>query len=282
MLEIKTKSGCTSSYCNTINTYKKCDIKPDFTYAPDPSNSRLIYLQPLSADSLLRYRWMLNGSQEIYTPYWFSDPGIYSITMYVTDSIHHCYDSTVKTISIYANCYDTLSAGFTNTPNPGLPNQITFTPESNEPIANQLWKIYAVDNLLDSIIAESNHSVTYTFPDTGYYKIYGIFYTKNGCAKEVIEYIHITSVGRNSPRQSIVTYPNPADSYVLLPFNATTNGTIKITVYNVIGKPVLTRQENLFQGKNQIRIPIQQLNKGQYYIDMQFNGERTKSVFQKL
>lgn len=208
----------------------------------------MIYFQPKPDDSLLQYRWLLNASQEIYTPWWFSEPGKYEITMYATDSIHHCYDSTIKTITVQANCYDSLSVSYAYAPSPGLSNQITFTPVSNQPIANQLWQIYFVDNLLYSSAFASGNSFTYTFSDTGYYRVSATVFTKNGCSKAVIEYIPITAVPKNSPRQSIVSYPNPANSYVVLPFTATTTETIKITVCNIIGKPVLERQETLLRG----------------------------------
>lgn len=281
-LEIKTKSGCSSVYCDTISTYKKCNLNPDFTATPDKSNSRVIYFQPQRNDSLLQYRWLLNASQEMYTSNLFSEPGKYEITMYVTDSIHHCYDSTIKTITVQANCYDSLSVSYTYAPNPGLPNQITFTPSSNQPIANQLWQIYFVDSLLYSSAFTSGNSFTYTFSDTGYYRVSATVFTKNGCSKEVIEYIPIISVHNNSPRQSIVSYPNPANSYVVLPFTTATTETIKITVYNIMGKPVLERQETLLKGNNQIRIPITQLNKGQYFVSFFYNNKKQKSTFQKL
>ena len=280
-LEIKTKSGCTSSVCETINSVTKCDLAAGFTYTADKSNSRLIYFQPDHYDSRFRYRFLLKGTGEIYNSYFFSAPGEYEVTMFVTDSIHHCYDSSIQLVNVHANCYDSLSVVLTAANNPNIPNQVIFTPTSNQPIVHQLWKIYFIDNLLDSI-ENTFGTLTYTFPDTGSYKISATLLTKNGCSKEYTQYVYIDAMGNYSSRQSIVGYPNPAGNEVTLPFNATISGPIKITVYNVMGKPVITRQETLVQGNNQIRIPVQQLNKGQYYIDIFYNGKRIKSVFQKL
>jgi hypothetical protein len=82
--------------------------------------------------------------------------------------------------------------------------------------------------------------------------------------------------------QPLTSYPNPATNTVGIDVPLTAAATININVYSASGTRVLTLQQQGVQGNNHIDIPVHQLTKGQYFIDITIGKQKQRSVFQKF
>lgn len=281
-LEINTSSGCNSSHCETINIMSVCNTKSDFLYKPSPYNARYIEFKPMPNNPDLRYKWLADQNQQFHGDYEFAEAGKHEVIMFVTDSARNCYDSVKKVIDVKGNRYDSCTASFTYIAHQQMPKQISFTPISNQPIVKQYWTIANNNGLIDSVVTSSANSVKYLFADTGVYYVTLLLETDSKCFRSFTDTVHVSNSKQNSPRETLISYPNPASNYLILPFNAEDNGTVQISIYNSMGRMVLSQKKTVTAGSNQIQISVQTLTRGQYYILLQYNNKILKSRFQKL
>ncbi|MCC6290156.1 MAG: PKD domain-containing protein [Chitinophagaceae bacterium] len=281
-LEINTSSGCTSSYCETVNIMYTCKTKSDFSYTAGANNARYIEFVPTPDNPDLRYLWLTNQSQQFYGYHEFPQAGKYEVTMFITDSIKNCYDSVKKVIDVKGNRYDSCTVSYTHRTDQDIQHQLILSASSNQPIVNQYWAIENEHGFSDSIITTSGDPVKYLFPDTGSYNITLRVVTNSGCNRTYTDTIHVTNIQKKSSEKTLVSYPNPANNYILLPFIAESNGTIQLSIYNSMGKLVQTERKTIVKGNNQIRVSLQSIAKGQYYVHIQFNNSIFKSRFQKI
>lgn len=280
-LNINTSAGCSSSYCTTVHVMSACKINSDFSYKANLNNARYIEFEPTPNNPNLRYRW-LTDQQQFYGYYEFPQAGKYEVIMFVTDSVKYCYDSVKKVIDVKGNRSDSCTASYSYAADPHTAKQVIFTATSNQPIVRQNWAIENKNGLLDSIIAGSANTVKYQFPDTGYYSVSLFIETNSGCFRTYTDTIHVTNTISNSPRETLTSYPNPANNYLVMPFEAENAGAIQVSVYNSMGKIVLTQQKAVAKGNNQIQLGLHSLTKGQYYVHILYNNKTFKSRFQKL
>ncbi|MEI9910034.1 MAG: PKD domain-containing protein [Bacteroidota bacterium] len=284
-LTIFTTTGCTSSLCHTIivTTPPPCALTASFTYTTFASNSKQFNFTPDPLSNELRYDWNFGDghSSSLANPvHTYSQAGTYNVRLIITDTIPGCRDSVWQNLQVHGTG-DSCAASYTYTANPVHPNQITFTAISNQTITSQTWRIYHWTNsFYDSIIITANNP-TYTFTDTGYYYTCLFITTNTGCSNWFCWGLYIDSVA-GLPGGRIPSYPNPASNTVNLRLRLEQQNRINITVYNMSGNAVYKTQKQGFAGNNEINIPVQQLNSGQYFIDIQYGNQRKRSIFQKL
>jgi hypothetical protein len=80
----------------------------------------------------------------------------------------------------------------------------------------------------------------------------------------------------------VPSYPNPASNYTTISIAMEDAGAISTTVYNLSGNIVYRITQQGTMGNNLLNIPLDKLQKGQYFVDIQYNGTRKRSVFIKL
>jgi hypothetical protein len=73
--------------------------------------------------------------------------------------------------------------------------------------------------------------------------------------------------------------PNPATSTTLIKYSLPKNGTSKLTVYNTLGKCVLTKKTDAKMGENSYELNVSELASGIYIYSLEFEG---KSISKRL
>lgn len=174
---------------------------------------------------------------------------------------------------------DTCTIAFTAVPKNNKPNQYVFTVINGGEYNSISWTIMGPDSLFAG--PYSGPSLSYTFPDTGFYAVYVSANKVSGCSVLNGQYIHIDSVSGPSG-QYINSYPNPATSQVTLNVTLDEYTAVDIQVYNSMGNLVQSRSVSGYPGVNQITLPIANLPKGVYYVELQYGGTILRSKFQKL
>jgi PKD repeat protein len=286
-LTIQAVGGCTSSTCQsiTVTDTSACNWPVSFTSTFSTNNLKQISFTPTPLLDRFRYTWDFGdgASSNQKTPvHTYAQAGIYSVGLTIYDSLTGCTKPRWQYINVQNGLpSDSCTASFTYTTNPSQPNQVSFTAVSNQTITSQLWWINHWNSPYDSVLLTTNNPV-YTFPDTGYYYVCLYITTSTGCSKYYCEGIHITNTGGGRVAATIPSFPNPATSTVGLNIQLTQADRIGITVYNSSGNVVYGLQKQGAAGNNTITIPVQQLRPGQYYIDINYGGQRKRSLFQKM
>jgi hypothetical protein len=80
----------------------------------------------------------------------------------------------------------------------------------------------------------------------------------------------------------ISSYPNPATSQANLAVTLDKAATIYVRVYNSMGSQILSTSQSGYPGSNTIVIPVANLPKGIYYVQIQYGNTILKSKIQKL
>lgn len=276
-----TSSGCISSYKDTIHSYQKCTLNTTFTYEASMINAQLVSFSPTPFNPALKYDWRLDSDSAFYlknaffsNQYEFPGSGDYAIKMFVIDSANHCFDSVTQIVPVALKC----TVDFTSTQN--ALGQILFTPFGNQPTVKQEWRIYTL-NGKDSILAFDDTPKTYIPIDTGSVLIALTVTTNTGCVAETSRQINIEATGSLSPK-TIALFPNPTTSQVSFNIVSGKETIAKITVVNTMGSAVLQEQKKIHKGTNLVSLSVQQLSKGQYFIEIQHGDRVEKSVFNKL
>jgi PKD repeat protein len=278
-LAIQTVSGCSSSYCEVIVQPSFCNRNLSFTYIASSINPRQISFTPSPNQSSLKYYWDFgNGyySSEQMPVHSFSIAGTYSIKLRVYDSLASCIDTVRQNITIQGQPSDSCTASFTYTlNNAGL---ASFTGVSNQPITSQHWYI---TNFRDSIEFTATNP-SYQFTDTGYYMVCLRLITNTSCDRVYCNYIYVNNVSGRAA-SSLRCYPNPVSGdMVRINLNMEEPAMLYYKVYNLNGNLVYQSQKQGLLGANMLLIPIQQLNRGQYFVDIVYGEQRKRSIFQKL
>ena len=74
-------------------------------------------------------------------------------------------------------------------------------------------------------------------------------------------------------------YPNPASDYINLDFETPASGKMEITVTDVLGRKLIESNIEKPAGKNSLRLDVQKLKSGQYFLLMDNAGRKTIKPF---
>ena len=280
-LTILTAAGCTSAYCQTITAPPSCNVIPSFTYLPDTVNRRKISFTPSSNLASLRYYWNFGdgySSLERMPVHSYYYPGVYSVKLIIRDTGANCLDSVRQNITVQAMPSDSCTASYSySLNNYGL---AFFTAISNQIITSQNWLIFNY-RTGDSVLINANNP-SYQFMDTGYYLVCVTLTTNTGCVRTYCDNIQVSSIS-GRPSSNLLSYPNPVDGDVVrINVNMETPASIYFKIYSLNGNIIYQSQKAGQPGSNIIAIPVQQLNRGQYFVEIIFGEQRKRSIFQKL
>jgi PKD repeat protein len=280
-LNIVTTSGCTSSYCDTVLIANFCNRNISFTHTPSASNSRTIGFTPSPDLINLKYNWWFGDgyySAQRLPVHTYSSAGTYSVRLSIYDSIAACIDTVRQNIFV-SGASDSCTASFIYTLNNyGV---ASFTAVSNQVITSQHW---AITNSRDSAL---NANLTafnpvYQFVDSGYYRVCLRLTTSTGCERSYCDYIYVNNISGQAA-SSLPSYPNPVSGNIVrINLNMEESTMLYYKVYNLNGNLVYQSQKQGLSGLNVLMIPVQQLNKGQYFVDIIYGEKRKRSMFQKL
>jgi PKD repeat protein len=287
---ITTASGCVSSACKAFTVYspQNCSNGLSINVAYTGTKKNIVSFTPSATFSAkARYSWDFgNGyapdsiSSQFSPFYFYGSPGSYSIKLTVYDTLTNCLENTFKDITI-----DNCTVSFTRQVNSGI---MTLTATSSQAIDSAEWYIRKG---YDDSLSMSNtgvylkgNPVQYTLPDTGFYYVWVKAFAHSGCVMETVETFYIQNRLAGRPASSTITsYPNPvAGSEVKMNIDLKKPTLIQCSVYNSMGMPLKQVSIKGATGVNLLKIVVDSLPKGMYYLDILIGNERKRSVFQKL
>ncbi len=285
-LTINTSAGCSSVSCQTITITptQACTWTASFASVAATSNPQQISFTASPSLNVLRYLWYFGDghmSTQKAPVHNYYQAGTYNVRLYMVDTLTGCSDSANQTLQVHALPSDSCTALFTYTNIVGQTNQVSFTAVSNQTITSQTWYITALDSSYHTVLNATNP--LHSFPDTGYYSVCLKITTDTGCERWYCNGILVTNPAGRIGNDLIISYPNPVNGTQLhLPVILEQPEKIRLTVLNANGTVVYTAEYGGTQGTNSITIPVGALQRGQYFVDIQYGSIRKKSIFQKL
>jgi PKD repeat protein len=285
-VRLQTVSGCVAESCDslTVQQWVNCTWQASFTAStPNPAQPRTKSFQASPVLAGTSYHWKFGDGQQGYygasTTHTYAQSGTYNVRLLMMDTLNNCYDSVVQSVVVSGLPADSCTASFTYTVDPTFPNQLTFTAISNQTITSQVWNFIAIDS--SSYYTTNVSNPTYAFPDSGAYVVCVTITTSTGCVRTYCQTLTIT--GRmNTSGGRISSYPNPAQTDVRFYLDLEAQQKVKISIYNLSGTKVYSTERTGSEGMNSFTLPVQNLQRGQYVIDIHYGNERKRSIFQKL
>jgi hypothetical protein len=268
--------------CKDVTVYGHCNLGPSFTYTVNTGYPATVNFVPHPDVADIEYKWRINTYfiTEKTPTVQFYQSGSYSATLFMVDTVNKCYDSASNAVNVPVFPCDTINVSFNWQPSSADSSVINFTGIGNDSLTSQHWTIQSsYDSSVNVNLYTNNPS--YKFADTGYYQVCLNANTLHCGARSYCNTIYIPGK-HGGVANPIVSYPNPATNSVGIDVPLPTAGSININIYNAGGTRVLALQTQGLQGNNHITIPVQQLNRGQYFINVITGSGKHNSVFQKL
>lgn len=277
-LTITSSAGCTSSTCDSVivDSAANCNLNAGFTKTV---NFNVVNVRANDSGAHLLHGYKYGdgaqsfGRNGVHT---YNAPGTYTITHYVTDSVSHCIDSAKQTVTITFPA--TCQASYNYRKDSVNKNKYIFWSTSTSsagPIQSYNWK-------LNGKFESSASSFTTTLKK-GPNVIQLSIITAGGCTSSITDTITVDSLRASDIPGLVASYPNPAEGGVVnLNLVLETQAKLKLTVYNSRGVIVFSEEKNYSAGYTRLSIPTHRLQRGQYYVDVQYGNIRKRSAFQKL
>ena len=292
-VKLTTSTGCEAEQCGQIyvrNTDSvvhtdSCGITASFSYRTDPSDSMHIYFTPAPDSSVYSYLWSFGDgaySTLRHADHVYAYGGNYTVYLTVTkhNGVDSCQSNFGETVTVAGAPRETCSISFTYTRGSSNPNEITFNALDSTGTDSLTWLVLNITDSLHPVYL-FGRTPTYILPDSGCYLILLSAITPTGCQSSSQQTLCADSVPA-AARNFISSYPNPAVSQANLSLNLAQDNTIHISVFNSMGNQILTTVVAGNKGINHISLPISNLPKGVYYVQIQYGNEIRRSKIQKL
>lgn len=280
-LTITTTSGCTSSSCHTINVTNQCNTSASFTYTASPANPRTIAFNGNPSGGYSQ-AWNFgdgHSSSQHSPTHTYSSPGTYQVRLVVRDTLAGCTDTIQRPVIVHTSPADscTLSISWNTTPANGGIN-VNLSALSNQSIVSYNWIVYSTPQNFTSSIANP----VYWTAGSGIRKVCLTAITNSGCQRQVCDSLLLPAMPPvDSLSGKVLSYPNPATNDVSLRVDLSRATKISLNVYSSQGIIVATLQKDGVPGINVVNVPVQSLQKGQYFIELKYGNRRQRSTFQK-
>lgn len=285
-IRIESVQGCVSEKCGLIQyrTDSSCTPAATFTWVAQPPSGRQVNFTALPDQPQFKYYWNFGDGQAgtgRNISHLYSNSGLYNVSLLVRDSIAGCISNVTRPVEITRSPADSCTVSFSYTISNG--NEYYFTYASSQPVVSQLWSFAGINQYLNPVATTNSVSAGYIFPDTGRYRVCIQVQTQAGCSATYCDTITIRPIGARAAGM-ITSYPNPirGENAVQLEVMTQSQSPYLLKVYNLSGNVVYQVQRQLIRGRNIVSVPVQQLDKGQYFITIDFNDKKMKSMFQKL
>jgi PKD repeat protein len=277
-------AGCVREKCSTIviNPPADCVHASGFKILNQTmqiANAMGFVAEVIQSD--FKYTWTFGdgtgalGPQATHT---YKQPGRYTVclTAYKNDQ---CASTTCKEVYVGAGtstCEQTYlryEYNYLNTAG----NTLKFNAVSNQTIVSQKWIIQKSTGTMPQVLYTSNP--TYTFQDTGWYKVCLQAVTANYCVKEYCEMVRVQYV----PDVCILPVtPTPATTYIAFRYEVPVAQTIVASIIDLTGVRKSTFYLTAAAGINTFTLPISALPTGYYYLEVRAGNRICKGRFQKL
>lgn len=83
----------------------------------------------------------------------------------------------------------------------------------------------------------------------------------------------VSGIGEDLLNAEIQIYPNPSEAYTNLSIVTDERGELAISVYDVSGREIYTKNENIESSASRFAIPVSMLNAGNYVVRVLLNGK---------
>ncbi len=266
-LTIYTDDSCYNTYCDTVFTSQSpCAnfyATTSVTNETSAGNDGAIDLTVYGGTQPYVYSWS-NGA----TTQNISGLSAGSYTVSVTDSIGcslietaYVYLDSTYMDSIYSQI-DTCLGGFIDSVNISNINMI----DSNH--AEITYILYSGNN-------SATVTAQYIINGTGWYwAILNVTCngTKAGQTFEQAVYISATTNIIKNKITNIKLYPNPVKDNMFIDFKSNKNAKTQISITNIMGQNIFSKDISLNKGSNKIIIPTTNLKKGIYFVNIYTNS----------
>jgi hypothetical protein len=197
------------------------------------------------------------------------DPSLATIglnTVYYTVNVNSCIGSTTADISVSP----TPVASFNYSTNVGM---VTFTNTSTDAV-NYIWNFGDAtnSNSINPTHSYENGSYTVTLIVT------------NSCGSDtMVQNIMIQGVGIENIFQisDLIVFPNPATELIQIQWTANENLKFNLSITDVSGRTILTKNITAFVGNNILSLPVEYLSNGVYILKLSDGTHTTVSRFIK-
>jgi PKD repeat protein len=233
-----------------------------------------------SGGSIAAYKWTING-QLVSTASGFSrilPPGKYGVCLNIS-----------TTAGCTSTKCDSIQVG-----NPQPRCQASFV-VVRDSLNHKKYRFFSTSTAQPGTIEAyrwtlngqfvSKDQAFFAFLNNGVHRVCLTIKTSAGCVSTKCDSVVVRhdSIPVKDTVHYVASFPNPvAGSEVNLQLKLDNGAKVKLTVYNSRGN-IVHKQESFYSaGYNRIVIPVDGLQRGQYFIDIQYNNTRKRSVFQKL
>lgn len=230
-------------------------------------------------NSTVKYTWTFGDGTGATGPnakHKYDRPGRYNVclTVYRGDN---CASTTCKEIVVgQLNCEQTIVKYEYQRLN-SVGNVIKFKAVSNQPILSQYWTIYKSNSTVPVMINAVDP--TYTFQDSGWYKVCLRAITVNGCVKEYCEAIRIQQVPSVCTLQIM---PNPVTTTANFKVQVETPQVVIASIIDITGVRKAVFYLNATAGVNSFAIPTGTLPTGYYTLEVKIGNRVCTGRFQKV
>lgn len=233
-----------------------------------------------SGGSIAAYKWTING-QLVSTAKGFSQillPGKYNVCLNISTTAG-CTSTKCDSIQV-GNPIPRCQASFVVIRDSVNQKKYRFFSTSTAqpgPIVAYRWTLNGQ--------FVSNAPAFSAYLNNGVHLVCLTIKTSVGCVSTKCDSVVVKndSIPVKDSIHYVSSFPNPVEgSAVNLSLTLDNNAKVKLAVYNSRGNIVYKQERNYSTGYNRITIPVDGLQRGQYFIDIQYNNTRKRSVFQKL
>lgn len=287
-LKVGWRNECVKEICKTIIIPRpdiNCEEISNFKFERVTNDALGFYFAAVHRNPNWKYTWTFGdgkGALGDEAKHRYEHPGKYTVCLTVYKSDNCASTTCIEVIAGRIPC-DDVRLKFEYVKGTDVPNRIKFHAVSNAPLGSVKWIIYNTGSSpINTPVILYGTDPTYTFTQTGLYKVCVIGYTTTGCYKQYCDTLRIDKVVAPTTCLLLV-YPNPATKYIEFDVQSETNGLLVVNIFDING---VRRTQFLIagqQGSNHLRLPVEALSTGYYYIEVvQSNGRVCKGKFQKI
>ncbi len=287
-LKISLGNTCVREICDSVTVAEPCVANSNYSYQRSASNYKTYSFTPSGLYTNATYTWSFGDgtSSSIPNPtHTYVANGTYIVCLKVNRGAN-CESTTCKSIQVQnttVSACDSATVNFTAVAlQPALPHKITFTATGSRPIIAQKWVItkYTNNGYVPYIILTTINP-TYTFADSGTYRVCLLARMDNNCIREKCQQLIIVR-NTNGNDCHVNPYPNPATAHVSTNVYLTQPQQIKVYIFNNQQTQVRYKLLNGTPGQNVITIEMLGLPAGIYTMKVVRGNRQCTAAFMKL
>ena len=220
-----------------------------------------VNFQDQSYGAVTSWEWEFPGgdpstSSEQNPTVFYAAPGVYDVTLTVSDGTNSASYTHTDCISVYETPEVTFS---------DIPDMCVYWPAYELTEGSPAGGVYSgpgVENgwFYPDVAGAGTHTLTYT-------------YEENGCENSAEQTVYVDEcVGIDDPTQAmeLQVYPNPMNNTSVVTFSLKNDETVKISLFNNLGMEVLkVANDYMTRGTHRINLNLSNFDNGIYFIRIQ-------------